>query len=783
MIRRAVFWVGLAATSAVMLALAACGGAGSTATPTARGDTISPSSTASAPVVSLAAASYSVSQSDGSLAVQVQRTGSATAAASIDYTTRDGTAVAGSDYTATSGTLNWAENDSTPKTISIPVSNSTPFSGERSFELTLGNPSSTVTLGSPGTATVSISGAATGTVGALQLSSTSYSVVQGAGSVTVTVTRTGGSSGPVSVSYATAPGSAVAGTDFTSASGTLQWADGEALAKTFSIAISNATPFSGSKTFTVALSGPSPMAMLGSPSSATVTIAGANAVGAGSLQLSASSYSVAQSAGTLTVSVSRTDGSSGAASVAYSTTNGTAVDGTDFTASSGTLKWTDGDTAPKTFAVAISNATPFSGNRTFSVALSNPSAFASIGYPGTAMVTIAGDATAPAGSLELSTSNYTVAQNAGTLTVTVNRTGGTRGAASVSYSTANGTAVSGTDYTTAAGTLSWADGESAAKTFPVSISNAAPFSGSKNFKVTLSAATGATLGNPGSATVGINGDAQTAIGSLQLSASSYSIAQSGGSLTVTVNRVGGTTGAVSVAYATTNGTAIAGTDYTSASGTLQWTAGNAAAKTFSVPISNAAAFSGSKTFTVAISSPTGGATLSNPSTATATISGSGTTTAPSGVTWMYLNGVKTLAGDFTGSGEATNYENSTTSGYNGGTKDILITSSVPYGYFIPYCAANYNLPNPGYKNLLLSIKPSITGDTFGIHAEKTGDVDPNCHIEVMKYGPAAVKGVWGSYVIPLTDLCIAGDASLYKVVLATHTGSADSWEIDAIGFK
>jgi hypothetical protein len=149
---------------------------------------------------------------------------------------------------------------------------------------------------------------------------------------------------------------------------------------------------------------------------------------------------------------------------------------------------------------------------------------------------------------------------------------------------------------------------------------------------------------------------------------------------------------------------------------------------------------------------------------------------------MYRNGVKTLAGDFTGSGEATNYENSTSSGYNGDTKDILITSSVPWGYFIPYWAANYQLPNLGYKYLVLSIKPSINGDTFGIHAERNGD-SPLPSIELMNYGPAAVKGVWGSYVIPLSALGIAGDATLYKVVLATHTGSADSWEMDAIGFK
>lgn len=158
------------------------------------------------------------------------------------------------------------------------------------------------------------------------------------------------------------------------------------------------------------------------------------------------------------------------------------------------------------------------------------------------------------------------------------------------------------------------------------------------------------------------------------------------------------------------------------------------------------------------------------------------TPAPAGITWMYLNGVKTLAGDFTGQGETTDYEHATTSGFNGGTKDILITSTVPWGYFIPYWASDYKLPNPGYTHLLLSLKPTITGDTFGIHAERVGDAAlPS--IDLMNYGPAAIAGKWGSYMIPLKDLGVAGDATLYKVVLATHLDSADAWELDAIGFQ
>jgi ribosomal protein L35AE/L33A len=781
MILKAATVLRIAAMTFMAVAITACGSGstGSASAPTTAG-AAEPAS-ASTPAVALSAPNYSVAQGTGSVTIQVNRMGTATDAVSVAYATNDGTAVAGTDYTATSGTLQWAENDATPKTITVPVSDSTPYSGAKTFQVVLDDPSDSVSLTNPGSAMVSISGADTAAAGTVQFATDAISTTQDAGTLTVTVTRTDGSSGAVSANYMTASGSATAGKDFTAATGTLQWDDGDAAAKTFTVPISQQAAFTGSKTFALSLT--STDATVGDQGTATVTIAGTLAASPGTFQLSKSSYSVAQGAGTLTVSVNRTGGSSGAASVSYKTSNGTAAAGTDFTASTGTLKWADGDTAAKSFTVAISNATPFSGNRTCTVALSNPSSLASITSPGSATVTIAGDAAAPTGTLTLAASSYTVAQNAGSVTISVSRTGGTSGAATVAYYTANGTAVSGTDFTTESGTLSWANGDSAAKTFSVPVSNATPFSGSRTFTVSVSGATGASLGTPASATVKINGDAATAVGSLQLSASTYTVAQSGGSLTVTVNRTGGSSGAVSVAYTTTNVSAVAGTDYTPVSGTLSWANADAAAKTFSVPISNAAAFSGSKTFKITIASPTGGATLSTPSSATATINGSGSSgSAPTGVTWMYLNCVQTLAGDFTGQGESTNYENSTSSGYNGDTKDILITSSVPWGYFIPYWASNYQLPNPGYTNLLFQIKPTITGDTFGIHAERDGD-SPLPGIELAGYCGAFTAGQWTSCTVPLSSLGVAGDQTLYKVVIATHTATADSWEMDAIGFK
>ena len=105
-------------------------------------------------------------------------------------------------------------------------------------------------------------------------------------------------------------------------------------------------------------------------------------------------------------------------------------------------------------------------------------------------------------------------------------------------------------------------------------------------------------------------------------------------MSVTVNRTGGSSGAISVAYDTANGTATAGADYTASSGTLQWADGDTSSKTFSVAISDTTAYSGSKTFAVALSSPSAGATISSPSSASVSITGSGGGTGGGGGTTL-----------------------------------------------------------------------------------------------------------------------------------------------------
>jgi DNA/RNA endonuclease G (NUC1) len=109
-------------------------------------------------------------------------------------------------------------------------------------------------------------------------------------------------------------------------------------------------------------------------------------------------------------------------------------------------------------------------------------------------------------------------------------------------------------------------------------------------------------------------------GALQFSAATYTVSETGSTASITVNRTGGSDGSVTVGYATSNGTATsgAGLDYTAASGTLTFAAGETT-KSFSVQILDDAVYEGDETVNLALTSPTGGATLGTQSTATLTI--------------------------------------------------------------------------------------------------------------------------------------------------------------------
>jgi Calx-beta domain/FG-GAP-like repeat/Metallo-peptidase family M12B Reprolysin-like len=91
--------------------------------------------------------------------------------------------------------------------------------------------------------------------------------------------------------------------------------------------------------------------------------------------------------------------------------------------------------------------------------------------------------------------------------------------------------------------------------------------------------------------------------------SSYTVAEGAGSVAIPVQRHVGSTGAVSVNYATSSGTATSGLDFTATSGTLNWAAGDTSVQTINVPIIQDSIVEGSEIFTVTLSGATGGASV------------------------------------------------------------------------------------------------------------------------------------------------------------------------------
>ncbi|MEJ7862326.1 MAG: Calx-beta domain-containing protein, partial [Pyrinomonadaceae bacterium] len=98
----------------------------------------------------------------------------------------------------------------------------------------------------------------------------------------------------------------------------------------------------------------------------------------------------------------------------------------------------------------------------------------------------------------------------------------------------------------------------------------------------------------------------------------YSASENGAFATITVMRTNGISVPASISYATSNGTATAGSDYTAVSGTFDFAADDRS-KTFSIPILEDNVYEGNETVTLTLSNPTNGATLGTPSTATLTI--------------------------------------------------------------------------------------------------------------------------------------------------------------------
>jgi len=207
-------------------------------------------------------------------------------------------------------------------------------------------------------------------------------------------------------------------------------------------------------------------------------------------------------------------------------------------------------------------------------------------------------------TIRFSTSIYSITENAGAVTLTVQRAGDTTTVVTVDCATANGTATAGLDYTGTNGTLTFAAGETN-QTIIVPILNDGIVESTETFTVALSNPTGgAALGTPATATVRItDNDAGLQFEFRPLVSSSYfRVGEAEGFILLAVIRGDDGDFPVSVDFATSGISAASGVDFMPTNGTLLFAPGQKVAL-FTVPIVNDGLKEANETFRVTLSNP------------------------------------------------------------------------------------------------------------------------------------------------------------------------------------
>jgi hypothetical protein len=492
----------------------------------------------------------------------------------------------------------------------VPIINNGLPEGNTTVGLLLTNAVNTL-LYAPSNATLTIIDTTTA-AGQISFAATNYIVTEGDGSATLTVLRTNGFSGTVSVGYYTVPGTAQPGVNYTTTSGTLTFNNGES-SKTISIPLVDNNLVQGTVNLSVALTNVSPGATLVAPSNAIVNILDNDT---GFSFLNATNY-FRETNGFVLVFVQRVGNSGGSAQVNYATTDGTAKAGVNYTATSGTLNFGPGQNL-----VAISLPLIYdpqvTGNLNMLMSLSNPTGGTLLGNPSNSVVVIQ-DADA---GLSFTNSTFSVPKNFNNAVITVVcsnpsvepvLTSTNVVPLSVNYSTADGTAMAGRDYSSVSGTLVFTNGIGT-NTFNVPIINNSLVNGNRTFNVTLSNPTAPGQLVPPSTQIVTIVDNNSG---LSFSSPTYSILKTGIAATITVLRTDNTNTTTSVNFATANGTAVAGTDYFPTNGTLVFTNGQTV-QTFAVSVVNISALQPDKTVLLQLSNPTNGILIA-PYAATLTI--------------------------------------------------------------------------------------------------------------------------------------------------------------------
>lgn len=427
-------------------------------------------------------ANLSVLENNNVAIFSLTRTGLTNGISQFNFTTTDNTAIASNDYVTKAGTLTFASGE-TEKTITIDILNDTPVENDETFSLVLSN----------GLGANIINPSATGTIidNLNEFSINDVSIAESSGSGIFAVTRTGNNTTAMTLDFSTQDKSAIAGQDYTATNGLLTFAVGEKT-KNITVVITNDVAVESNENFTISLSNPS-----------TGSIADASGTGLivdDDTVITTSAITVSENVGSAIFTLSRTGVTNVSSSVDFSTHDDTAtnIGNVDYIAKSGTITFASGETQ-KTISISIQNDTVVESSESFQLSLTNVQGANLASGSDNVNATIIDDDT------NISVTDKTFSESESSAIFTLTRTGLTSITSTVSFSTIEGSAKSSSDFTSQAGTLSFASGVTT-QTLTITVTNDSLIENNEAFTLTLSNPTNANLSNTAAIATILNDD-------------------------------------------------------------------------------------------------------------------------------------------------------------------------------------------------------------------------------------------------------------------------------------
>ena len=502
----------------------------------------------------------------------------------VDWVTQDGTATGPSDFSIGSSTLVIPALASTAS-LSVNTASDTTDEEDETFQVVLSNPVGAALLDASGTATIQDDDVAP------SLSISDVTVVEGVpASATLTLSQASGKT--ISVDYATGNGTAISGADYSASTGTLTIAAGSTTA-TITVNTLDDSTNESSESFSIFLSSPTNVTLSDATSVITVTDNDSAPI------LNVDNVTINEGANAV-FTASLTAPSSQNITFDWAVSAGTASIPGDLGSASGSGLIAAGDLSAS-ISIATLDDSISESSENFTVTISNVVNATGGSLIGTA--TLNDNDSTPSLSL-----GDTVVAEGGTATLTVTISPPSSSGITVDWATSNDTAQAPGDYPAATGSLS-IPALSSTYTFSVNTEDDSIDENNEAFNVTLSNPVGATLLDATGAVTISDDDAAPSLSISDLSITEGATA----SLAVTLSSVSGK--AITVDYATNNGSALSGSDYTGVSGTLAIPAG-ALGGIISVTSLEDVLNEGDESLTVSLSNPVEASIADNSGTIT-----------------------------------------------------------------------------------------------------------------------------------------------------------------------